>query len=218
MPVHRVAKNMKKARPARRATKPAREVTSVGNGNGAGDAKLRSANGSALTKTINRLFEQEKWSHARQLLLSELDRDPDSHWLRTRLGTTYYEERDYDRALREVKKAYRLAPNCPLVLWDYAGNLDALGRKKQAIGVYNRLLSKGVEAVGYEECGEGIPWAMAVLTDCYYRLGICHADLGDMETAAKYFTTYLMVRRSSPVDSIYSVAEALARLRALPSC
>lgn len=217
MPVHRVAKNMKKVRPAKRGTVAVRKPTTAGNGSGARDADKRAANGRSLTKTINRLFAQENWAKARSILEKEMAAEPDSHWLRTRLGTTYYEERNYERALEEIEQAYRRAPNCPLVLWDYAGTLHALGRTTKAIGIYGQLLAKGVDAVAHEECGEGVPWAMGLLTDCYYRLGICHAHLGEAAAAGKHFTAYIILSALSRVKSIYTVEEALARLRQLPA-
>ena len=40
-------------------------------------------------------------------------------------------ESDYQEALRWVEKAREIAPDCPLVLWDYAGTLDMLGRERE---------------------------------------------------------------------------------------
>src|SRR5438309_778426 len=121
----RVAKNMKKGRRASSRTKPARKATSAGNGSGASAADRKAEGRKSVTKVIDRLFAQERWADARAVLAKELAREPDSHWLRARLSTTYYEELNYDRALEEVEEARRLAPDCPLVLWEYAGTLDA---------------------------------------------------------------------------------------------
>ena len=168
---HRLANDMKKERPAKSATRVARKAMSAGNGKSARDAERSSIGGKNLTKTLHRLFTQEALVEARTLIEKELVRDPESHWLLARLSTTFYEERQYEQALRQIERAYRLAPDCPLVLWDYAGTLDAVGRTAEAIELYGRLLGKGVEAVAYEECGEGISWAIALLTDCCFRLG-----------------------------------------------
>jgi tetratricopeptide (TPR) repeat protein len=214
---HRVARNMKKDRPAKGESRAARKATSAGKGSGARDAKTKAVNGKNRTKTLNRLFGQEQWAEARVVIEKELARDPDSHWLRARLSTTYYEERNYHRALEEIERAYRRAPDCPLVLWDYAGTLDAVGRTAEAIEIYGRLLGKGVEAVAYEECGEGVPWAIALLTDCCYRLGVCHEHLGNAAAAAKHFMAYLILRTSTNADSIYTLEEALTRLGRLPA-
>lgn len=190
---------------------------SAGNGSGARGADNAPFPGKSLTKTINRLFAEQRWAEARAILDKELARHPDSHWLRARLSTTFYEERKYERALEQIERAYRHAPDCPLVLWDYAGTLDAVGRTAEAIEIYGQLLGKGVHAVAYEECGEGVSWAIALLTDCWYRLGVCYEHLGNATAAAKHFMAYLILRTSQEVDSIYTLEEVLARLRRLPA-
>src|SRR5207253_1294861 len=123
------------------------------------------------TDRVEALFKEERWTDARQFLQEELRAEPDNHWLLTRLSTTYYEQGDYKEALHWVEKALALAPDCPLVLWDYAGALDMLGREREAIGIYRSLLQRGAERIADDECGEGIEWATSLLTDCVYRAG-----------------------------------------------
>jgi tetratricopeptide (TPR) repeat protein len=169
----------------------------------------------AKTESIEALIEQEMWTEARRAIREELKAHPADHWLLTRLSTTYYEERDYEEALRWVEKAREMAPDCPLVLWDYAGTLDMLGREREAIAVYQTLLQRGVEAIAAEECGEGEEWARGLLTDCVYRAGRCFEDLEDRRKAADLYGTFLnLVDLGAP--SIYSREDALARLRKLP--
>jgi hypothetical protein len=213
----RVAKNMKKVRLGKSVTKVARKATSAGNGSDAKGAERVPVRGKNRTNTINQLFAQERWAEARAVIEKELARDPDSHWLRARLSTTYYEKRNYERALEEIERAYRRAPDCPLVLWDYAGTLDAVGRTAEAIEIYGRLLGKGVEAVANEECGEGVPWAIGLLIDCCYRLGVCYEHLGNAVAAAKHFMAYLILCTANNAKSIYTLEEALTRLRRLPA-
>jgi tetratricopeptide (TPR) repeat protein len=45
------------------------------------------------------------------------------------LSSCYYELRDYKKALSYAKKAYKLNPNSPLVLWDYTGAFKEVNRK-----------------------------------------------------------------------------------------
>jgi tetratricopeptide (TPR) repeat protein len=166
------------------------------------------------TDPIEALIEQEKWVDARRVIQEELQTDPDNHWLLTRLSTTYYELGDYEEALRWVQKAREIAPNCPLVLWDYAGTLDMLGREREALGIYHSLLQRGARAVAEDECGEGLEWALGLLTDCVYRAGGCYEDLKDHRKAADLYRSYLnLVDLGAP--SIYPREEAVARLRKL---
>ena len=144
----------------------------------------------------------------------ELKGAPTNHWLLTRLSTTWYEQGDYQEALRWVEKARAIAPDCPLVLWDYAGTLDMLGHEREAIAVYRSLLERGAEAIAEDECGEGIEWATGLLTDCVYRAGRCSEDLGDRRRAATLYRSYRdLVDMGS--RSIYPREEVVARLRKL---
>jgi tetratricopeptide (TPR) repeat protein len=163
---------------------------------------------------IERLIEREQWAAARKAILAELNHEPDSHWLLTRLGLTYYEQRKYDKALEYAKRALRLQPNCPLVLWDYAGALAMLGKTRQALRVYQSLLDRGVESVAYDECGEGLDWAMALLNDCHYRMARWHEFLGDKKAAQLSYLKYLH-NCSHGVASIYDVNKAEAALAAV---
>ena len=58
---------------------------------------------------------------------ANLKKEPDNHWLLTRLGLTYYEERAYGASLSYERRALNLAPHCPRAFWDDAGSLQKLG-------------------------------------------------------------------------------------------
>jgi tetratricopeptide (TPR) repeat protein len=150
------------------------------------------------------LFGREHWNSARKLILSELKKDKSSHWLLTRLGTTYYEERNYKKALEIEKKALLLAPKCPLVLWDYAGTLQALDKDLEAIQIYKKLIRKGINRIATEECGEGIARARGLIADCYFRLSISLFEIGKKKEGLKAFENHLELRGPG-CRSIYSI-------------
>lgn len=159
-----------------------------------------------LSEKINNLFNKEKWDDARALIEGELTKpgNINDHWLLTRLATTYYEKKEYPTALEHLKKAKELAPRCPLVLWEYAGTLDALGKFDEAIDVYVSLLRRGAPAIANEECGEGTEWAVGLLTDCLFRIGVCLKHQGKMAKSWRFFTGYEEVVRAG-AKSIYTV-------------
>ncbi|HEX5432393.1 MAG TPA: tetratricopeptide repeat protein, partial [Bryobacteraceae bacterium] len=82
------------------------------------------------------MINAERWRAARQVIRAELRSSPNGHWLLTRLGLTYYEEKRYKQSLRYTARALEEMPNCPLVLWDYAGDLEMLGQTKRALDIY----------------------------------------------------------------------------------
>jgi hypothetical protein len=58
-----------------------------------------------MSKEIEKLIDAEEWKAARKLIRAALRNEPDCHWLITRLGLTYYEERKYRKALYYDTKA-----------------------------------------------------------------------------------------------------------------
>jgi tetratricopeptide (TPR) repeat protein len=163
---------------------------------------------------INKLFEQEKWAEARKVILADLKKEPNSHWLLTRLSTTYYEERDYLTAIEWGLKAFALAPRCPLVLWDLAGALHMTGDDERALAMYAGLLKRGIKRIAEDECGEGRAWATALLTDCLFRMGESYAALGRTKAAQMAFERYLTLRGRG-AESIYSAELAVKELAKL---
>src|SRR4051794_37354708 len=120
-------------------------------------------------KQIDVAIAREEWDEARTLIRRWLRHAPDDHWLLARLSLTYYEQKQYGKALKYAAEALQTAPNCPLSIWDYAGALDMLGQSKKALVLYAGLIRRGEEKLAYGECGEGIQWARSLIADCHYR-------------------------------------------------
>ena len=152
---------------------------------------------------IELLLQKESWSKARKVIRRELAKRPKSHWLLTRLSSTYYEERRYKTALKYVKKARKIAPKCPLVIWDYACTLGMIGHHKNAIALFKMLISRGERSIAFDECGEGIRWAKSLLNDCRYWIGISYRSLGDERQARSFIRMHLR-RRKSGLPSLYN--------------
>jgi tetratricopeptide (TPR) repeat protein len=163
-------------------------------------------------RIFNRLFlKEEKYAEARTILLELLKDEPDSHWLLTRLSGTYFEEKNYYKALEYVEQALKISPHCPLVLWDYAGTLDMLERNVDALRVYKNLVRRGVNRIAYGECGEGIWWARSLVNDCRYRVGLLYASMGEFQLAGKYIKTYI-ANHSRNNPSIYPLRDVKKEL------
>ncbi len=75
---------------------------------------------------IESLIREGRWSEARKAITAALRLKPMSHWLIARLGLTYYEQRNYSRAVTLAARALEVAPRCPLALWDYTEALQML--------------------------------------------------------------------------------------------
>ncbi len=165
-----------------------------------------------LGQRIDYYLDQEEWSKARRLISYARKNEPKSHWLLTRLNSAYLGEHRDLEALAASKKAFKLAPHCPLILWDYANVLAILKQHQQAIRIWKKLLARGVDRIAFDECGEGLRWARSLVNDCLYRIGASLGELGKPRLAQCYIQEHLS-HRSPGTPSIYSRAFVKRRLK-----
>ncbi len=167
-----------------------------------------------MSKEIESSIQANKWKRARRQIRAALSKNPRSHWLLTRLGLTFYEQRDYARALGYSKKALSIAPRCPLALWDYAGAHQMLGRHRQALQIYQSLVRRGVSSPARGQCGEGLARARGLRADCLYRWAQSLCKLGRKKQAIKAYRHHLRMRGPG-CHSIYPIAEVRRELAKL---
>jgi tetratricopeptide (TPR) repeat protein len=169
-----------------------------------------------MSSKIERLIKAENWPTARRCIQAELRSSPNHHWLLTRLGLTYYEERRYKRALTYTLRALEAKPNCPLVLWDYAGTLEMLDEIESALEVYRGLVRRGIFAVAYGDCGEGLAWARGLIADCHYRMAHCYQVQQRNTMAVRSLLRHIEIRGPG-CRSIYALGMVRKELRKLQS-
>lgn len=167
-----------------------------------------------IQEQIDKALANEDWRRARSLLKKALAKNPKSHWLLTVLSEAYYEERDYKNALKYSEKAKAVCPNCPLVLWDYAGALDMLDREKEAIEVWKGLVRSGARISSFDDCWESKRWAKSLLNDCRYRIALSYADLNEYAKARQYLRKHI-AKRSPGIPSLYSKSDVNDKLQAI---
>jgi tetratricopeptide (TPR) repeat protein len=157
-------------------------------------------------RTVNQLIWDEEWEKAQVLALTLLEDEPENHWLLAELAETYYEQRNYEKALGYIEQALKIAPHCPLVLWHYSLILYMLKRYEDAIRIYKGLIRRGIQNLAYEECGEGIRWARILVNNCRYFVGLAYARTGNFQTAKKYIEAHI-ANRNRNCPSIYSLRD-----------
>ena len=162
--------------------------------------------------TIERLIRSEDWRAARRAIRTELRSSPKSHWLLTRLGLTFYEERRYAQALKYSLRALEETPDCPLALWDCAGSLEMLDRTKAALKVYLYLIRRGIHSVAFGDCGEGLAWARGLIADSHYRAAHCYLSLHRQKLAVKSLKSHIALRGPG-CRSIYSLTKVRKELK-----
>jgi tetratricopeptide (TPR) repeat protein len=153
-------------------------------------------------KTVKNAHHDSEQLTLRQRLKVE----PRHHWLLTRLSSVYYEQGRYALALKYAEKAFAEVPSCPLVLWDYAGALQMLGRHNEALDLYARIVTRGVNNVANGECGEGRAWARGLVSDSHYRASLSLKAIGNERASLSAFEQCLDLRGPG-CRSIYQLNE-----------
>jgi tetratricopeptide (TPR) repeat protein len=168
----------------------------------------------SVGERINDLIEKDQYDEARRLIEKELEKEPDSHWLLTQLGSTYYEQRQYKKALKWLLKSLDILDDCPLTLWHLAGTLEALEKPKAALRIYSWLLESRISPEE-DPCWESVEWTENLKTDCVYRIGTCFVDLKQKAKAAQSFRRYvdLLLAGAPGMYSLEEVQQHLDRLR-----
>lgn len=159
---------------------------------------------------IQKYLDHHHWKKAQALIKQELLFQPTDHWLWFSLSSACYEQKDYEMALKASRRAVELAPECPLALWHYAGALYMTGREDAAFAIWMVLLNKDLEELAEGEHGEGMDWALRLVNDVQFRLGLYYHRHGMEELARKSFQNYLHNRKHG-VESTYDeqVAEQM---------
>ncbi len=169
---------------------------------------------------IETLIGRGEWKSARRAIEKQLEKEPDDHWLWSRLSGVQYEQGDYQGALDAAKKALEIVPDCPLALWSYAGALDMLGETREALRVYIQLVRRGVEEIrepdeDADECWEGADWTRSLVVDCIFRIAGCMAKIGERDKAVRWYERFLDILECGMQQGIYSREDAIARLKKL---
>ena len=140
------------------------------------------------------------------MLRQQLKAEPHHHWILTRLSSVYYEQRRYALALKYAEKAFAEVPSCPLVLWDYAGALQMLDRHNEALDLYARIVTRGVDRIANGECSEGRAWARGLISDSHYRASLSLKAIGNERASSSAFEQCLDLRGPG-CRSIYRLNE-----------
>jgi tetratricopeptide (TPR) repeat protein len=109
-----------------------------------------------------------------------------------------------NEALEKIEKAYSIAPHCPLVNHNLALIYSSLGNEKKAIKIWENLLSKDINDVAFDECGEGLKWTKSLFNDIRYDIALDYFELKNYQKAKKYIKSHINNRKRGQF-SIYSL-------------
>ena len=148
-----------------------------------------------ISTLLNEYIMTENWHDAKLLLKSELQKNPDDHFLLTQFGEVLYEMQEYEKAIEFTEKAYKLAPNCPLTLNNHAVVLYINEKNNEAIQIWKNLLEKNINEIAESECGDGLKYAKSLINDIRFRIGDAYLANNEREEALNYYKLHLTNRK-----------------------
>lgn len=89
-----------------------------------------------------------------------------------------------------------------------------LGRHRESLSIYRRLIRRGTNSIARGPCGEGPARARALILDCWYRVAHSETKLKNYKAALAAYRRHLQLR-SRTSGSIYSkrmVTEELSKV------
>ncbi len=158
-------------------------------------------------------YHHENYTEAIVLLQSIAQQESrPSFWINSRLSSCYYELRDYAKAVEYGKRAYKLQPKSPLVLWDYAGALIMAQQEKKGIRLLLRLQSMDDDLTLYGFADADCKWMQSLKRDANYLIGHAYYIIMKDDLAKQHFQQYVAQRKKG-LRTIYSKKKALKYLK-----
>ncbi len=148
----------------------------------------------------------------RSELVRKIRKQPDDVLLLACLVDAYLEEGKYSKALKVSSKAYNLAPENPLVVWDHARALYTNGQFSEALMLLREILKSKVRTIAAH-----MRWTNDKVKEFQntsrFDLALCYIQLNKFGLAAKHLESYIARCRGG--SFYYSPDLARAKLRSL---
>jgi tetratricopeptide (TPR) repeat protein len=164
---------------------------------------IESADNRAVDYMLGLALINDKQLDKGQERIERIMRDGDSAEAHVMMGTTYLTLTEYEKALKEFKRAVELNPQLPSVNSFYGQTLTRMGATEEAMAAFRRELE--INPNDFESC---------------LQMGILLKQDQKLEEARDYFRRALTVRPSEPNSRFYlaSIDVAQGKLNeALPA-
>lgn len=159
-----------------------------------------------INKVLN-FIDNSDWAHARKYLKKRLLKDKNNTWLLANISSTYYEEKKYDIAYKYISEAFLIESEDPFVLWHLANVFNMLGKKIEAIVVWEKIIEKGVQPIIDYEYSPSLDWSVSLYNDVKFVLGFAYLKNNETMKGINMLIDYLNGFNSG-IYTMYNVEEA----------
>lgn len=154
-------------------------------------------------KHVADAISKHKWTFAEQELQRKAKAEPKRLDVLMLMQELYWAKGDHRKAKRFVKKAYKLYPHNPIVVWNYGSCLFNENNFRGAIGVFTKILAKSNQALAANCQIKSTMRAEGFKLDVRVILGECYMHMEEYTSAIPLFKQYLN-KAKSQVPSIYT--------------
>ncbi len=161
--------------------------------------KISDRRRTTINGLLNQYMIEKKWQKAKDLLTNELNDMPNNPIRLTLLSEICYELEENKEAYKYAKKAYKLAPNCPLIISNHAYMLYYQKKNTDAIKLWMSLLDKDLNEIVQKECGENEEISESLINDIRLSIAKAYIALGNEKKALFYYTAHMGYRRRGQV-------------------
>jgi tetratricopeptide (TPR) repeat protein len=151
----------------------------------------------AFEARFDKYLDNEQWARAYRATVAQIRKEPKDHGLYFYLGFVLHAWGRISEAARASARGLKLSPQCPLLLASHAEHIGALGRYREAIRIFERLVRSGVRRLARAECGEGLPWARNIICDSHICLAMLYSTIGRFSVAARHHQAHVRLRQRS---------------------
>ena len=167
---------------------------------------------------FEKISNKEQTIRSRKKVLRRLRKSPWDVWLLAKLSYLYWEEGKYQEALKAGKKAFKLAPYNPIIMWDYGRALYMNRRISESLEIYKKILRKKPKTIS-----EIMKWSESKVRDfqntCGFEIALCYIQLDRLGSAIRWLENNLAnrspgIRNYYPVQIVKKKLQRLTELKA----
>jgi len=151
----------------------------------------------------NILQDKKKLDQLKRKISKQLRKSPKDAWLLAKLSYIYFEEGNCRKALKAGEQAYNLAPDNPVVMWDYGRSLYLARHFPDSLKIFKKILYQSPKSIS-----EKLGWNRSKTSDlqntCRYEIALCYIQLDDLALAIRWLKNHLS-HRGPGIRSFYSI-------------
>ena len=120
-------------------------------------------------------------------------KSPKDYWLLAKRSYINFERGNYNESLKEAEKAYKLAPDNPVIMWVYGRALYITRKTDKSLAIFKKIIRKNPKRIA-----ESLGWtknkAQDLINTCRFEIAHCYIQLNRLKLAERLLERHLFYR------------------------